>query len=301
MSLTLSKKGAAFVASHEGNVTRAYRDPVNVVTIGTGYTNRSAVFKAYWIKTRGRPLRMGDTISRQEALDILPKVADEEYGAAVNRDIRPTKQHHYDGATSACFNLGPGAAKWRWGRALRDGDIAGAASILSNNYNTAGGRTLPGLVRRRKEEGRVIEHADYGHVKLAPVMDDELRDYQGHLKTLGHDPGPIDGLWGARTEAAVLAFQKRHPDLVNDGDLGPATKAQIDREIAARKAAAGVGAGAGATGVTTVAVETAPAAQSTPLEWLPWVIGAIVLVGVGAAIWRYWPEFRNMIDRSEKP
>lgn len=305
MGFTLSpEKGAPFIAAHEGNVTRAYRDPVGVVTIGTGFTNRSEVFSSYWRGKHDRGLRMGDTISREESLRILPMVADEEYGAAVNRDIRPTKQHHYDGATSACFNLGPGAAKWRWGVALRDGKIVTAATILANNYNTAGGRRLPGLVRRRREEAQVIQHADYGHIShisLPAQIDDDLMDYQRHLKVLGHDPGPIDGLDGDKTRAAVLAFQTRHPDLVNDGVLGVATKAQIDREIAARKSAAGIGAGAGATGITTVTVETAPVVQSTPLEWLPWVLAGLLMVGVGATLWRYWPEFRNMINRRPKP
>jgi len=31
-------------------------------------------------------------------------------------------------------------------------------------------------------------------------------DIQGHLKALGHDPGPIDGVWGAQTRAALLSL-----------------------------------------------------------------------------------------------
>lgn len=300
--MQLSEMGAVFVAQHEGNVTRAYRDPVGIVTIGTGFTNRSAAFSAYWQQKHGRKMRMGDTLGREESLKLLPKVADEEYGAAVNRDIRPTEQHHYDGATSACFNLGPGAAKWRWGVALRDGKVATAAQILGSNYNTADGRRLPGLVRRRREEAQVIEHADYGHISLPAQPDADLMDYQRHLKALGHDPGPIDGLEGDKTTAAILAFQQRHPDLANDGVMGPATKAQIDRAVAAKREGVlvgGAGAGAGAV-VVAVARERIEEIASVPLDWLPWAVGAVVLIGLAFAAQRYWPEFRNMMDRSFK-
>lgn len=300
-TMQLSDKGAVFVAQHEGTVTRAYRDPVGVVTIGTGFTNGSEVFVAYWRAKHGRALRMGDTIGRQESLTLLPKVANEEYGAAVNRDIAPKEQHHYDGATSACFNLGKGAAKWRWAVALRDGKIATAAQILANNYNTAKGRKLPGLVRRRKEEAAVIEFADYGHATVPVQADEELKDYQQALKTLGHDPGPIDGLDGVQTKNAVRAFQMRHPDLVNDGILGRATKAQIDRELDARREGVLVTAGGAGAVVVAVAQDKIEDVASVPLDWLPWAIAGVVLVGLAFAAQRYWPEFRNMIDRRAKP
>ena len=37
--------------------------------------------------------------------------------------------------------------------------------------------------------------------------DAAVRDLQAALKALGHDPGPIDGVFGAMTESAVRAFQ----------------------------------------------------------------------------------------------
>jgi peptidoglycan hydrolase-like protein with peptidoglycan-binding domain len=35
-----------------------------------------------------------------------------------------------------------------------------------------------------------------------------VRDLQAALKALGYNPGPIDGVFGATTEAAVKAFQQ---------------------------------------------------------------------------------------------
>jgi len=55
---------------------------------------------------------------------------------------------------------------------------------------------------------------------------EELRRYQTLLKNLGFDPGPIDGLPGKRTTAAIKSFQKSR-GLVADGILGPKTKAAL--------------------------------------------------------------------------
>jgi len=50
-----------------------------------------------------------------------------------------------------------------------------------------------------------------------------LKDAQLKLKALGFDPGPIDGLPGPRTTAAIVQFQ-RSRNLVADGILGPITR-----------------------------------------------------------------------------
>lgn len=50
---------------------------------------------------------------------------------------------------------------------------------------------------------------------------------QARLRNLGYDPGPIDGLRGARTEAAIRAFQRDNPPLTVDGICGPETRAKL--------------------------------------------------------------------------
>jgi len=54
-----------------------------------------------------------------------------------------------------------------------------------------------------------------------------LKQIQTMLKTQGFDPGPIDGLIGRRTIAAVKAFQIQNPPLVVDGIPGPRTIAVL--------------------------------------------------------------------------
>jgi peptidoglycan hydrolase-like protein with peptidoglycan-binding domain len=57
--------------------------------------------------------------------------------------------------------------------------------------------------------------------------DPAVRDLQEALKALGHDPGPIDGIFGTTTEAAVKAFQQAR-GITTDGIVGKVTWINID-------------------------------------------------------------------------
>jgi peptidoglycan hydrolase-like protein with peptidoglycan-binding domain len=65
-----------------------------------------------------------------------------------------------------------------------------------------------------------------------------VRDLQLRLRRLGDRPGPIDGLYGPMTKAAVERFQRSH-GLAVDGVVGPQTKgrllAQRAEQLSARK------------------------------------------------------------------
>lgn len=54
-----------------------------------------------------------------------------------------------------------------------------------------------------------------------------VANLQRMLAALGHNPGPIDGIYGPMTTSAVLAFQQRYSDLTNDGICGRFTKIKI--------------------------------------------------------------------------
>jgi peptidoglycan hydrolase-like protein with peptidoglycan-binding domain len=57
--------------------------------------------------------------------------------------------------------------------------------------------------------------------------DPAVRDLQEALKALGYNPGPIDGLFGATTDAAVKAFQQAR-GITADGIVGKVTWINID-------------------------------------------------------------------------
>jgi lysozyme len=295
-----SPEDAAFIATHESPggraVARAYRCPAGVVTIGHGFTMGSKVFAAYWTAKHGRALRMGDTITQAESDDLLRRMIDEEYGAAVAERVKPRKQHHFGGAASMTFNCGPGALGWRWAKALARRDVAEAARLLRVTATTANGRTLPGLVRRRKEEAELIEHGRYlvpipaGGGSLPKVGPDaEVTWIQEQLTALGYDPGTVDGIMGEKTRRAVKFFQI-DAGLVVDGIPGPATRAAIIRklDVKAQTKATGGAAAAGGVGGAGTDVATAPDVLSTDmlLSGLGWALLAALVVAAAFTFYR---------------
>ena len=57
--------------------------------------------------------------------------------------------------------------------------------------------------------------------------DPAVRDLQEALKALGYDPGPIDGIFGTKTESAVKKFQQAR-EITADGVVGRVTWINID-------------------------------------------------------------------------
>lgn len=117
---------------------------------------------------------------------------------------------------------------------------------------------------------------------------------QTTLKQLGFDPRGVDGVFGAGTEAAVIAFQKAK-GLTPDGIVGPGTMAAL--QTAAAVAGANVNA---ATAAATASVTPAPTGADEPVVTvnqvakmfpgvpvtniqtnLPFVLDALNAVGLG--------------------
>jgi hypothetical protein len=63
-----------------------------------------------------------------------------------------------------------------------------------------------------------------------------VRELQLRLRRLGDRPGPVDGLYGPLTEAAVERFQRSH-GLAIDGVVGPRTKGRLLAQRAEQRSA----------------------------------------------------------------
>jgi GH24 family phage-related lysozyme (muramidase) len=300
-----SAADAAFVEGHEGTVTKTYRCPAGVLTIGNGFTMGSQAFARYWHNKHGRALRMGDTITREESRFVLRQLLDAEYGPPVAGRIRPRKQHEFGGAVSVAFNCGTGALGWNWAKALAAGDVTRAAALLRTTATTANGRTLAGLVRRRREEAALIEYAVYGSAGAAPARPAsvsqtaaEIRELQEALRSLGYYKGAIDGMHGPGTDAAVRAFQAAH-ELKVDGIAGPATRATLVRALDARLARNSTG-GAGTAAGGGTAVNDGAEQAVTPdgidpsaLADTNLVLVLVIGLGAAAAVWGAFWLWRN--------
>lgn len=135
-------KGIALIKAHEGKRLTAYLCPANVLTIGYGHTSAA-----------GDPrVTKGKKISEAEADVILVRdLATFERG--VSRMVKsPLTQGQFDALVSFAFNCGLGALQnsslLRKLNAGRHQDVP--AELMK--WTRGGGRELPGLVRRRREE-----------------------------------------------------------------------------------------------------------------------------------------------------
>ena len=73
----------------------------------------------------------------------------------------------------------------------------------------------------------VVKPPSIYHINAPNVDRSVVRDIQRALAAAGIDPGPVDGLFGEKTLAAVAAFQQLKGLLV-DGEVGPITADVLD-------------------------------------------------------------------------
>ena len=306
----ISEQGLAFIERHEGRVLRAYRDPVGIWTIGVGFTNRSpAVTRAL-----GK-IGAGLTITREQCSAVLRAVIAAEFWPATEKGLPGGKQFEQDAGCSVAFNCGPGAFAWKWAQAWRQGNKVLAAQLLQTTAVTAGGKRLPGLVRRRQEESALLLTGNYGatsitgqsgRVRIVPGMTRKLTmeeaayviEWGGKLSRLGFEPP--GGIHSAGDfVVAVRAFQAGHPNLTQDGICGPATEAQITRALDARAkatktAAGGVAGGAAVEGAAQTGID--PTASLSPGMGLA-AGGSILAIGLGALAWQYRGEIQHWFNK----
>jgi len=131
-----------FVATHEGTVYRTYRDPIGIVTACTGHT--------------GPELRMGQTFTREQCEAMLYQDL-ARHADALGCIRQPLTDGQSAAFLSFAFNVGEGAfCGSTLVRKANAGDMGGACAELSR-WTYAGGKQLPGLVRRRAAERQLCE------------------------------------------------------------------------------------------------------------------------------------------------
>lgn len=278
--MQISKDGIAFVERHEGVVLKAYRDPVGIWTIGAGLTKASGVIDP----------KPGMMITRETASLLMKKAISRSYGPRVEAAMTRPEQNEFDAGVSFDYNTGAiHKATWVPASQKVNPDWSDVAKRLLA-WNKGGGRVLPGLTRRRREEfvllkegrytgGAVPEKADHpNHVRWALPMDDKERvRVLEALRKLGY----VVTSGTATVVDEIKRFQREH-DLKPDGIIGRATLSTLERRLAAATKAK-------AAGATTIAGGAVSTGSDTVQDAGAW---ALVLPALGIAYaliiaWKY--------------
>ena len=140
--MQISKAGLDLIKQFEGLYLNAYRCPAGVPTIGYGHTAGVA---------------MGQTITQQQADDFLRRDV-RQFERAVSRLVHvPLTQGQFDALVSFTYNLSAAnLGNSTLLRLLNAGDYKGAAAQF-DRWTKAGGKELPGLVKRRAAERALFE------------------------------------------------------------------------------------------------------------------------------------------------
>jgi lysozyme len=144
--MRITEEGLDVIKEFEGFRSKAYRDAVGVWTIGYGHTSMA-----------GAPQVTPDlVVSKAEATDILRRDV-EMFARGVRESVHvQLTDQQFSALVSFAYNVGLGG--FRSSSVLkavnaRDFD---AVPRRLNLWVKAGGRTLPGLVRRRAAEGALF-------------------------------------------------------------------------------------------------------------------------------------------------
>lgn len=133
----------AYVPQFEGMVLRGYKDPIGIVTACAGHTKTAVL---------GRPYSRAECNTLLE-IDLL------EHAEGVLRCTPALrgKTLPLAAASSFAYNVGVGAyCRSTMARKFNAGNIAGGCAELSK-WTKAGGKVLPGLVKRRAVERAMCE------------------------------------------------------------------------------------------------------------------------------------------------
>lgn len=142
----INEQGLRLLKNFEGLRLRAYLDPVGVWTIGYGTTSG---------------VRPGMTITVQQAEELLKRDLI-RFENIVDRYVKvPLNSNQFSALVSFVYNVGAGAFSGSTLlRLLNQNNYRGAADQLLRWVN-AGGRSLPGLVRRRRAERALFLGQDF--------------------------------------------------------------------------------------------------------------------------------------------
>ena len=141
-----SANGLAIIKKHEGLRLSSYLCPAGVPTIGYGNTRYPD----------GRKVILGEKLSSEKEATQLLLASLQSFEAAVNRHLPNLNQCQFDALVSFTYNVGTGA--FIKSTLLKKAKVNPADPSILDEFQKwvrGGGRVLPGLVTRRREEANL--------------------------------------------------------------------------------------------------------------------------------------------------
>lgn len=153
--MKVSTKAIEMIKHHEGVRVKPYRCPARLWTVGVGHVIDPAHTRVPFDQRLELQIPAGwdRTLSMEEVDAILGKDLESfERGVVRLCPAAVDRQGHLDALTSFSFNVGLGnlqrsTIRQKYNR----GDYDGAAEAFLD-WTKAGGKVLPGLVKRRNDE-----------------------------------------------------------------------------------------------------------------------------------------------------
>lgn len=141
-----SASGLAIIKKHEGLRLSSYLCPAGVPTIGYGNTRHAD----------GRKVILGEKLSSEKEATQLLLASLQSFEAAVNRHLPNLNQCQFDALVSFTYNVGTGA--FIKSTLLKKAKVNPADPSIVDEFQKwvrGGGKVLPGLVTRRREEANL--------------------------------------------------------------------------------------------------------------------------------------------------
>ena len=145
--MKISSRGLELIKDFEGFSSTSYLDVVNIPTIGFGNT----------FYEDGRKVKLGEQISKTDALKLLEVVANRDFADKIFPSIKvKVTQSQFDAMVSLAYNIGTGTfLKSTLLKKVNAGDFAGAGEEFLR-WNKANGKEVLGLTRRREREKQLF-------------------------------------------------------------------------------------------------------------------------------------------------
>lgn len=143
--MNINQDGLDIIKEFEGLRLRAYRDSVGVLTIGYGHTSRAGAPRVI----------SGMEITDDQAEAILRQdlnIFEQGVVAVIGTKLDSLSSNQFSALVSLAYNIGvPALRNSSIATFIRLGNLEQAGKHILF-WNKAGGKILPGLVRRRKAE-----------------------------------------------------------------------------------------------------------------------------------------------------